>query len=336
MTTEAGKYIAGLLKANPDAPSKTLARVAFEKKPELFGTFQRAYGIVRYYNGTKGNANRAKKSSQKIHREPQLKITKYPSVAASIPDSWCDTGWGPVEIDSDDRIAVLCDVHIPYHDKTAVEVAIRDIRKYNPSIVLLGGDVTDNYKESRWEQDPTMRPFTDEVFVARKFLEAIRSWFPKARIIYKEGNHEERHAKLLMSGAPALYGFEETTLQSLYHLDKFGIEWVGDKRPLRLGKLNFIHGHEYGFFGDPSSVSKGFYRRAKTHVMGGHYHRTSQNSEPTLDGTVLSQWSVGCLCGIRPKWKPLNDWNHGFATVETAKGGEFRVQNYRIIHGKAY
>ncbi len=190
MTTEAGKYIAGLLKANPDAPSKTLARVAFEKKPELFGTFQRAYGIVRYYNGTKGNANRAKKSSQKIHREPQLKITKYPSVAASIPDSWCDTGWGPVEIDSDDRIAVLCDVHIPYHDKTAVEVAIRDIRKYNPSIVLLGGDVTDNYKESRWEQDPTMRPFTDEVFVARKFLEAIRSWFPKARIIYKEGNHD--------------------------------------------------------------------------------------------------------------------------------------------------
>lgn len=336
MTTEAGKYVSGLLKANPDAPSRTLARVAFEKKPELFGTFQRAYHSVRYYNGTKGEKNRANKSSNKTLREPQLKITTYPSVAASIPDSWCDTGWGPVEIDSDERIFVLCDSHIPYHDKTALEVAIKEAREYKPSIVLLGGDITDNYGESRWEKDPTVRHFSDEVFIARKFLESIRSWFPKARIIYKEGNHEERHAKLLMSGAPALYGIQETSLPALYQLDKLGIEWVGEKRPLRLGKLNFIHGHEYPLFGDPANVAKGFFRRAKTHVMGGHYHKTSQNSEGTLEFTTLSQWSVGCLCGLNPQYRPLNDWNHGFATVDTAKGGEFQVNNYRIIHGKAY
>ena len=50
----------------------------------------------------------------------------------------------------------------------------------------------------------------------------------------------------------------------------------------------------------------------------------------------MSTWSTGCLCDLHPDYRPLNNWNHGFAIVEVAKDGTFQVQNKTVINGTIY
>jgi hypothetical protein len=108
-------------------------------------------------------------------------------------------------------------------------------------------------------------------------------------------------------------------------------------RPIKAGKLHIIHGHEYKFnISNPVNPARGFYMRAKTHVIGSHLHQSSQHSAKALDGNVISTWSTGCLCGLHPRYKPLNDWNHGFAIVAIDQRGGFEVDNKRVMNGKAW
>jgi len=37
---------------------------------------------------------------------------------------------------------------------------------------------------------------------------------------------------------------------------------------------------------------------------------------------------------MNPMYMPINKWNHGFAFVQISEGGDFEVDNLRIINGK--
>jgi len=245
--------------------------------------------------------------------------------------------WRAVPIEGPHRVLVLSDIHVPFHDLAAIKLAIEYGIKRDATMVLLNGDIVDFYAVSQWEKDPRRRDFPGEVRAGRQFLKALRSAFPDARIIFKEGNHEERYERYLRMKAPELIGLPDFEWGSVYGLDEWGIERVGEKRPIRLGKLHVIHGHEYRFaISNPVNPARGFFLRAKTHVLGGHLHQTSQHSEKDLTGNVVSAWSVGCLCDLHPDFRPLNGWCHGFAYIEVDKNGAFRVENLRVIDGKVW
>ena len=70
--------------------------------------------------------------------------------------------------------------------------------------------------------------------------------------------------------------------------------------------------------------------------MAGHWHQTSEHAESTLGGRSIACWSTGCLCELHPPYMPLNKWNHGYAIVDVTAGGNFQVQNKKIIKGVAY
>ncbi len=74
--------------------------------------------------------------------------------------------------------------------------------------------------------------------------------------------------------------------------------------------------------------------RAKANIIGGHQHQTSEHTESNINGKVVGAWSVGCLCDLHPKYRPVNKWNHGFAIVKQFKDGSFEVHNKKIIDGK--
>ena len=60
------------------------------------------------------------------------------------------------------------------------------------------------------------------------------------------------------------------------------------------------------------------------------------NGVATLDanGKVVTTWSVGALCGMKPDYMPYNKWNLGFAEIEFDKNRDFEVYNKRIINNK--
>jgi hypothetical protein len=135
----------------------------------------------------------------------------------------------------------------------------------------------------------------------------------------------------VLKHAPALFKLAGVGLPTWLGLADVGVEWVQDKRVVALGKLNVIHGHEYkGGVSTPVNPARGVYLKARSVVLCGHWHRTSTHHERNIRDRSEAAWSVGCACGLKPKWMPLNNWTHGYALVELAKDGTFRVDNVHV------
>ncbi len=105
---------------------------------------------------------------------------------------------------------------------------------------------------------------------------------------------------------------------------------------IHLNNLWGIHGHEYvGGISAPVNPARGLFLKAKVSTFQGHNHQTSEHTEPTLTGKMVTTWSLGCLSELHPAYMPLNKWNHGFAEVDLDPNGEdFEFNNKRIFKGK--
>lgn len=240
----------------------------------------------------------------------------------------------PFTIDTPGNWLVLSDLHLPYHDESALSLAIATGRRSKVVGVLLNGDTLDSHEISRFDHDPSAPRYREEIECGKKFLACLRYMFPAARIVWKDGNHDERLQTYIMRHAPALFGFPEIQLSALLHCDEYGVEHVGGKRVIRLGKLNVVHGHEYpgGVF-SPVNPARGLFLKARSVALCGHSHQTSEHHEPDITGAGMAAWSTGCLCQLHPPYAPLSKWNHGFAVVRVEQDGTFSVRNLRVWNG---
>ena len=175
----------------------------------------------------------------------KLPLPEPADPTAALPGSWAED-YPPFALETPARVLVLSDVHIPFHVPKALEAAVEYGRKNGADTVLLNGDVCDFHTISRYDHDGSKLTYTEEVEAGRQFLRYLRGKFPKARIVFKEGNHDERLAKYILGRAPALFGLDNCTLPSLLGLAAAGVEHVGEQRVVHAGKLRVIHGHEYG------------------------------------------------------------------------------------------
>lgn len=230
---------------------------------------------------------------------------------------------------------VLGDTHLPFHDCRTIELAIATAKKHKAVGVLLNGDIADCHELSSFDRDPTMPRYVEERAAVISFLAYLRDRLPKARIIYKKGNHEERLDRYLMRHAPALFGLEALGMPQLFQLREHGVEYVGDRRVIHAGKLAIIHGHEFRpTVSTPVNPARGVFLRARQSVLTHHWHQSSEHSAPTIAGKQQAAWSVGCACQLNPPYMPLNNWSNGFALVHLAESGEFAVRNLRVIGGE--
>ncbi len=310
----------------PNHGTKTVARALYKQHPKLFPSLECAYATVRYARGTLSGNRRRFASDPKplrfIESIPKSKVEKREDFV----------------IETKERILVLSDIHFPHHSTEALKAAIEYGQKVKPTIVYLNGDTVENYALSRWEPDPRKRDLAEEINLARQGLRWIRERFKNARIVFKHGNHEARSEDYLKRKAPELLGVEDFQLSRLLRFDELGIEEVELLQVAKFGKLNVIHGHELPKgISNPVNAARGMFLRLSETSMCGHFHQTSQHTEARgIKKEVVSCWTTGCLCGLQPDYAIINKWNHGFATVETEKGGDFEVKNLKIINGKVF
>lgn len=254
---------------------------------------------------------------------------------AEMPESWAES-YPPFVLDSGYRDLVLCDIHVPFHDKRAVEAAVQWGKEQDCNRVILDGDAFDFHKVSRYPHDGSAITYQQEIELGRQFLKYLRGQFPGVPIVFKDGNHEERLEKYILSRAEALFGIEECTLASLLRFTAFGVDHVRDQRVIQLGKLRIIHGHEYGGgVSAPVNAARWLMNKAKKASLMGHLHQTSEQPETDIDGEVRACWSVGCLSSLNPKYRRLSSsWNQGAAIITTSNDGSFEVVNKRIRDGR--
>jgi predicted phosphodiesterase len=317
----ATKHTDEILAKYPDLPSLTLARMLVTKHPLVYTTLNAARCAIRYRRGSHGDKHRHCATAPK----PKLVL---PKSAAKV--------FTHVHVTDCESTLVLPDVHIPYHNDEALAAAIEEGRKAEVDCVLLNGDVLDCHMLSKFEKDPEARSFAQERETAKWFLAYLRQEFPTQRIIYRDGNHEDRLLRYVMQKAPELYDETILSITALLNLGEWEIEHVTHKRTVYLGKLPVLHGHEFaaGFI-PPVNPARGAFLRAKQSVVVSHHHRTSEHTETALDGSIITTWSTGCLSDLHPQYSPYNSWNHGAAIIEVSrKDGTYSVRNFRIAKGK--
>ena len=209
-----------LCKEMPDVPSRTLAkRLATEFKCSV----EKARCHVRVVRGAMGQKHREQATTQykKTHGKAGWKPSMPPSQAEP---------WEPFKLQGK-KIASLSDIHVPYHDERALESAVKECKRRRADTILLNGDALDFYTISRWLKDPRKRDFKAELEASKQLLEWLRSLFPKAAIVFKVGNHEDRWEHYLWNHAPEICDMPHVQLPTILELERLNIDYVDNERP---------------------------------------------------------------------------------------------------------
>ena len=303
-----------------DMPTLKLARIIYKDNPLLFNGVEGVRLTLRNIEGKSNNRTKVRKVVPDRPRNPY-----------NLPES-DEAVYEPYVIDAK-RLLVLSDIHIPYHSIDALTCAFDYAKKEKPDAILLNGDTIDFFGLSRFMKDPKKRSVAHELQAFKELVDVIKKTF-NAKIYYKMGNHCERYEHFLWMKAHELVGIEEFDFSNIIKARAEGIEIIKDKRIMKAGDLNIIHGHEFGgSVFSPVNIARGLFLRGKVSAMQGHNHQTSEHTESNMNGQITTTWSLGCLCELHPAYLPINKWNWGMALIDI-DGQEFEVRNKRIHNGK--
>lgn len=233
------------------------------------------------------------------------------------------------------RVLVLPDMQIPYHDESAVEVALAIARAWQPDEVILLGDMMDC---APFSAHPPMTVadachdfLAGEVAPMNRIIDTLQG--RKGRpIIYIEGNHEHRIQRWLAAKAGRL----GETLFRTFNAEALIRQRVGGDGKSRGERVHFkwvpyIPGgfHSYHLIAPNLVALHGWSiaaNAAKAHldaarcysVVHGHTHRRqSLTVRNPINNDVYTAWSPGCLAGLVPDYQAHspNTWAHGVTQI---------------------
>jgi predicted phosphodiesterase len=240
------------------------------------------------------------------------------------------------------RTVFISDIHIPYEDKKALEMAmeiIKDLKLTDKDNIIIGGDLLDYYPISSFSPDLTSSNIEIEIFEGVEFLNDLRKIAKKTNIYFFEGNHEQRMQKKILSACSALAPFLANRLHihEILEFKKFKVRNVST--PFSLNKkLFYMHGHEKRGFASPihiANVNLKYYNRS---IVFGHHHRFDMTVATQLDGSLLGGFANGCLADLSRMpgglYSPFDNTQRGISVVYEKSNGFFHVQQHMFIPNK--
>lgn len=304
--------------------TKTLARIIYRENTGIWASIESVRDVLRYYRGAKGKKLRKSLADKRF--------TKLDPDSMGLGEGWKEEQPPYYVHKSAERIGIISDTQIPFHNKDAIKFALDYLLTKGIDTLILNGDIIDFYNLSKFQREIKYRNFDHEVYQTCEFLEDLRDIFPKCHIVWKGGNHEDRYFRFLEARAPEFMTINHFKMEKVFNLDELQIQYVQENQFIRAGKLTIIHGHEIKGFGSPVNFARSLWLKAKESVLGGHSHCVSEHIEKNINDKIFGAWGVGCLCQLRPKFAPVNNWAHGFAFVRILdEAGHFRVSNKKII-----
>jgi len=239
------------------------------------------------------------------------------------------------------RAIITPDKHFPYEDKPAINALVKAISLVKPSIYVDLGDVGEWESVSAWKykrkQRPPLEHMIPEVEAEIKKVNAGMDIIDEAlddvgcdERHFCEGNHDN-WLNRFVERYPYLPQYRVKTALSLtdrgYTYHPFG-------KFLKIGKIHFYHGHQYGGMYHTAN----HLRKLGCNVMYGHWHDIQQMTATHMDGPKAA-WSIGCLKDMSTESNAWLDnrrinWAHAFAIIDFYGEGDFTVDIVQIIDGK--
>ena len=234
-----------------------------------------------------------------------------------------------------ERVMFIGDVHIPFHDKTAVALTLDFMEWFKPHFIYLIGDILDFYQISRFDKDPKrIATLQDDLNEGNRFLTRVRFICQKAKITFLAGNHEQRLTTYLWKH-PEIAGLDSMKLEKLLGFDQLDID--------------FHHYHELldhrGFViehGDRVSKHSGYTARHMLDARGmsgisGHTHRLATYYRNDLSG--MKVWlENGTLASLTPEYViGVPNWCQGFSVGYYIQGDDrFLIEQIPIIKSRIF
>jgi len=243
------------------------------------------------------------------------------------------------------RVLVVPDIHIPFHDKRAINLVEQRMTTFKPDMIIMLGDLLDFPTLHKRATDEVVQAMSSVISrdyeTAQKILKRWKELsqtednLSGAKIILLEGNHEDRVNRLLRR-QPDLVGSLEVPLRLKGKSVNF--TWVpswSKSETFQVGKANFCHGfsaarshvnvmgRDFGdniFYGHTHDFDSANFRR-----LGRDYTYVAQSCGHLADPKKLAnQWQKG-----RP-----NNWQQGWLEFYFTPQGHFQYYIIRIIKGR--
>jgi predicted phosphodiesterase len=243
-----------------------------------------------------------------------------------------------------ERICIVSDLQIPYHDPKAVYNLIDFIKRYKPDRVVSIGDEIDLPQVSKWEKG-RMGEYAGTIGKDRDATVKILEQLRVTDVI--RSNHTDRLFNYIASYAPGLYGIPELQLENFLRLPELGITYW--RKPMPIAP-NWVAVH--GDHGRISQVAgQTALKQALQHgksLVCGHTHRLGLSSVTEASGGIVGRIVTGLEVGNLMDFKKAHythgsaNWQQGFGllyvdgrnvtpvAVPVAKDGSF------IVEGKRY
>jgi predicted phosphodiesterase len=225
---------------------------------------------------------------------------------------------------------VIPDLHVPYHSREVVNIAINLIKDTNPDHVILLGDCFDAEYLGRWTasgvEEGIYKTIEEIDMFTKEVYEPIKKVAKKAKLYWTGGNHDMQRIKEVIEELPDRA--KQLNLKKMFpdiKMTEYN-EWV------KIGKMYFTHGVYTN-----SHHSKKTADMWQSNVMYGHVHDVQQYTKQTLvDKQPIISISLGSACSRNPgymKNRP-NNWVHALGIVYFQKCGQFTAYTPIIVDGK--
>ena len=261
----------------------------------------------------------------------------------------------------------------PFHDESALSIALQVIADLKPDKVVCLGDYLDLPGFGRFEQSEDYAHTTQlAIDYGYRLLAMIRATVPNAEIAVIEGNHDRRIEKSIRTNSMYAFGIRRAddvtgwpvfSVPYLLSFDKLDIKYV---EGYPAGKywinenLQCIHGH---IVRQPGATAAAVVKAETVSTLFGHIHRieTAYDTQNVYGGARANlAHSPGTLCRIDggvPSFKgstgldgrpirSFENWQQGIAIVDYKDGNApFSVHSVYIntfrdyettVNGKLY
>jgi len=186
----------------------------------------------------------------------------------------------------------------------------------NPDEIVILGDYADFYAiNSHGKQPEFQHLLIEEIEAVKEKLAELHMFFPEAKKVYIEGNHEYRLGRYIQNRCPDLFDIIDTS--SLLELPTFGFDFVP-----------YVPAQKYNVLGskllarhEPLSggkhVAQNTAEKAMASVIFGHTHRIQEGQTVTMNGENFRGISSGWLGNQESKVfdyvKSQYQWALGFS-----------------------
>ncbi len=232
-------------------------------------------------------------------------------------------GGGEIRMSLTKRYIVTPDKHFPLADNKAIKALCQIIEELRPDGYIDLGDTGEWASVSKWKWKNKTKPNLEwylpevitEVEEVNKGMDIIDEALDKAGVKERhfcQGNHE-LWLDYFVEQFPYL---PQYSCKRAIKIEARGYKFHRAGELLKIGDMNFYHGHNYGGIHHAAKHCKEY----KENIMYGHHHDIQVYTDKKHGGPI-SAWSIGCLKSLDRKdnefcsGRPLN-WAHGIAVVD--------------------